>query len=290
MPIALPTSDYRASSCRNSNESAERPGTSPRLTPPARSHRLTTSPPRLGAGGVTVRDQMNVDPPSLPIPTTVTSDRGDRFLGHDHRRGRGARAVAAQRPVDDGGCGRGARDRRGRGVERAHSPGDGAARQRCCSRSSPSSRASSCSSPRMICWRCSPASAWRSRRWRSAGTRWPRPRLAHLRTDTWRPGAGRDEARADHEPEVRRRKGRKVQAGGRVPRPWHRASGPSAGRRPRAAGRGRDRTRSGRDRDGGRGRVAGLGRIGRRASGRRARRGARWHPQPLRARPGPRPR
>ena len=47
----------------------------------------------------------------------------------------------------------------------------------------------------------------------------------------------------------------------------------------------RDRTGCRRDRDGGRRRVAGLGRIGRRAAGCRSRRGACWHAQPLRARP-----
>ncbi len=104
------------------------------------------------------------------------------------------------------------------------------------------------------------------------------------------PVSAATQASADHEPEVGRRKGRTVQAGGRVPRPGHRASGPAAGRRPRAAGRSGDRAGSRRDRDGGRRRVAGLGRVGRRAAWRRARRGARRHAQPLRTRPGSRPR
>ena len=56
---------------------------------------------------------------------------------------------------------------------------------------------------------------------------------ARLRDCRWRPRR----TRVDHELEVRRREGREVQSGGRVPRPRHRAGGAQAGRRPRAAGR-----------------------------------------------------
>ena len=166
---------------------------------------------RLGARRSTVPGQMAVDPPRCrPRPRHVGSRRrvpGSRSCG------RGARAVAGQRPVDDGEAAASLAVAVAAAWSRAHSSGPRlvsaalavVARRRVHRRASGSARSLGVvRQPRLA------IAAVALGRYSLA-----RPRLL-ISAPTLAAGAGRDEARVDHEPEVRRREGRTVQAGRRV--------------------------------------------------------------------------
>ena len=159
-------------------------------------------------------------------------------------------------------CARAARRAGRRGLDRCHPQGAGPGRRR--------------SSQRWRSWRCSPPSCSPQRAtgwaWSSWSPCWrhplprpirPPPDPAALRAQAV-PGAGRPgpAGRPHHEPEVRRREGRAVRPGRRVPAAGHRARRAPARGRPARARRERHRPRRRRARHGRRRRVAGAGRLG----------------------------